>query len=363
MAASPGALAWVGQSLDRVGGMIVSPRGTLGGACQGRGGGLPDLVLLLLLQFVAVHLRPIVKTVWFTVQVSYTAGLSMLLNTLAQSVIYPVAGVFLGTVVASVAARARATPGSAVDVVALCAVPTVCLDLALTLGSAATGFRPSEATVIGATALGGLWFVVLLAVGIRLLREDRPGGRDPAPGQRAGWAPRGVGLGVVAILFALFLQNAIWLGRHSGQIRPLAPGATAPEIDLPRYGGGRERLSDHRGQVVLLDFWASWCGPCVQQMPRIAKLERRLADRGLRVLSINTEGSPRKVERTPGARELRVLLDVDRVAARRYGVQTLPHLVVVGRDGKVIHVQTGAMFFERVVEAITRGTGSNLSGG
>jgi thiol-disulfide isomerase/thioredoxin len=164
------------------------------------------------------------------------------------------------------------------------------------------------------------------------------------------------GVGVMAILAALFLFNLVWIVRNGDQLRPVVSGTRAPDFDLPRHGGGRERLSAHRGQVVLLSFWASWCGPCIKEMPHIVELERRLRERGFLVLAINIEGNPEKIDRTradvPAARKLTVLRDADGDAARRYGVQTLPHLVVVGRDGTTAFVHSGGKHFERVVRAV-----------
>jgi thiol-disulfide isomerase/thioredoxin len=353
--------------VTRVGGMVVAPPSTLSALRQGKKGGLADLVILLALQLVAVHLEHVVRAVWLMVKVSYTPGVSMLLNTLAQSVLYPVVGVFLGTVVVSFAARGKPGRGAAVDLVSLCALPAISLDLALTLISALSGYRPDAPAVMVATAVGALWFFTLVGLSIRLLRrpEEEEGARGDvgrsAPARR-GAAPlpsaRVAGLGVMAILAALFLLNLVWIVRNCDQLRPVVSGARAPDFELPRHGGGRERLSKHRGEVVLLSFWASWCGPCIKEMPHLVDLERRHRERGFRVLAINIEGNPKKIDETratvPAARKLTTLLDPDGVAARRYGVQTLPHLVVVGRDGAAAFVHVGGKHFERVVKAVEK---------
>jgi len=174
--------------VGRVGGMLVEPRTTLSSVLTGGPGGLLDLALLLLLQVVAVHLPRLAGSVWFMVEVSYSAGISSVLNTVAQSVLYPIGAVFVGTIVASLVARqsasraigprseagppprARSRGERNVDLVALAAVPAVCLDLILTLVSAATGWHPGPSAALAALLAGASWFIVLLVVAILLVR-------------------------------------------------------------------------------------------------------------------------------------------------------------------------------------------------
>jgi len=338
--------------VSRVGGIIVRPGATLDGLLAGGRGGLADLLLLLVLQVVAVQLRALVAAVWFMVGVSYAAGMSSLLNLVAQSVLYPVVGVFLGTVAASFATRGRPGRERNVDLVGIAAVPAVCLDLLLTLVAGLSGWRPSHAAVLGATAAGTLWFVALVVMAIRRVRASSGG----APAGARDRQRRVAGAVVMAVVLALLSVNLVWVVRHGRELQPVGSGRAAPGFALPRFGGGEERLAAHRGEVVLLDFWASWCGPCIRGLPHLAALQRRHAGQGFVVLSINVEGDPAKVEEVrrshAAARELAMLVDRDGETARRYGVQTLPHLVLVGRDGQVSHVQVGAGSAEKLEAAI-----------
>ena len=156
--------------VTRVGGMLLRPVATLDGVLRGGRGGLVDLLLVLALQLLAVQLRGLVAAVWFMLAVSYTAGMSSLLNIVAQSVLYPVVGVFAGTVLAGLLTRGRPGRGRNADLVALCAVPPICLDLVLTLIAALGGWRPGGSVVLVAAAGGALWFVVLLGLAVRLVR-------------------------------------------------------------------------------------------------------------------------------------------------------------------------------------------------
>jgi len=163
--------------------MLVQPAPTLAGLVAGERGGLADLLLLLLLQLLAVHLPRLVQAVWFMIAVNYTAGFSSLLNLVAQSVLYPVVAVFIGTVVCSLAtrtARGRASRDSGanssrervVDLAALAVVPAVCLELVLTLVTVLVGWRPGSTTALVVTIVGALWFVALLLLAIRILRRE-----------------------------------------------------------------------------------------------------------------------------------------------------------------------------------------------
>ncbi|MEK6606427.1 MAG: TlpA disulfide reductase family protein [Myxococcota bacterium] len=149
---------------------------------------------------------------------------------------------------------------------------------------------------------------------------------------------RGLGL---AVLGGLALLMAVNLPRTLTQVDalgPIARGRAAPAFRLPALAGGEVALGDLRGSVVLVDFWASWCEPCVVQLPHVERLARRFASRGLRVLAVNA-GEPRadveRFVRRAGLSGVTVLLDGEGVVGARYGVRTLPFTLVVDRGGLV----------------------------
>jgi len=124
--------------------------------------------------------------------------------------------------------------------------------------------------------------------------------------------------------------------------RPAAParvdlvGKDAIAFELQDLDGNRVDLQSLKGKVALLDFWASWCGPCVRELPHIEKLHRDFKDRGLVVLGVNNEEADvaRAFVKNKGY-TFTSLVDEGREVAMKYGVSGIPHVFVIGREGKV----------------------------
>lgn len=127
------------------------------------------------------------------------------------------------------------------------------------------------------------------------------------------------------------------------QKRPWAKGVPTPAVHLPDETGQTWRLADQRGQVVVLNFWASWCEPCRAELPSLELLAARHDAQGLRVLAVNfreTDAALRRfTEQQPLS--LPILRDVDGGAARAFGVRIFPTTVVIGRDGRALFSVVG----------------------
>ncbi len=115
-------------------------------------------------------------------------------------------------------------------------------------------------------------------------------------------------------------------------------GQAAGDFTLPDLEGHKHSLSDHRGSVVLLDFWATWCGPCRIQMPNVDKLQHEFKGKGLVVYAINQgEGSEKARQYLQKNKyTTTTLLDQRVEVGRQYKVAGIPTLVVIGRDGKIV---------------------------
>jgi thiol-disulfide isomerase/thioredoxin len=111
----------------------------------------------------------------------------------------------------------------------------------------------------------------------------------------------------------------------------------APTFELPGLDDRTHALSDYRGRVVLLNFWASWCPPCIYEMPKLVSLQKRLADKPFVILAINVGEKKYKVGKFSKLIELDlpVLLDTSKNVFRAWGLETLPTSFVIDADGRM----------------------------
>ena len=119
--------------------------------------------------------------------------------------------------------------------------------------------------------------------------------------------------------------------------------APAPDFALPAMDGSELRLSDLKGQVVMINFWATWCGPCRQEMPLLQQLQVKYEPLGFTLVGINVEpesaGARAWLEKVPVT--FPILFDRQNQVAERFGVQGMPSSVFVDRSGRVRHVHRG----------------------
>jgi len=139
--------------------------------------------------------------------------------------------------------------------------------------------------------------------------------------------------------------------------RPPLVGGPAPEITLKDLQGQEVRLSDLRGKIVLLNFWATWCKPCKDEMPAMQASYDKLRGQGLVVLAVNElEDTEKVIEhiRSHG-HTFTVVMDHDNRVANRYGVVGLPASFIVDRQGIVREQIFGSVLTEdRIAEMVRR---------
>jgi len=123
----------------------------------------------------------------------------------------------------------------------------------------------------------------------------------------------------------------------------LAGTSPAPEFSLPSRNGDSVSLLELKGQVVMLNFWASWCGPCRQEMPLLDQMHRRYSSLGFTLLGVNVEASTQDAERwlaqTPVS--FPVLFDTDSKVSKLYDVNAMPSTVFIDRQGNVRYLHRG----------------------
>jgi peroxiredoxin len=117
----------------------------------------------------------------------------------------------------------------------------------------------------------------------------------------------------------------------------------APDFALPARDGGNVKLSDLRGQVVMINFWATWCGPCRQEMPLLQQLQAKYEPLGFTLLGVNVEpdrgAAQAWLANVPVS--FPILFDQQNAVAAEFGVQGMPSSVFIDREGKVRYVHQG----------------------
>lgn len=169
-----------------------------------------------------------------------------------------------------------------------------------------------------------------------------------SPQHRDSWSCRSRHVIAVALAAAWALAGAL-VPTGSRAAAPAAEvGQPAPDVELPAASIAR-RLSDLRGKVVYLDFWASWCGPCQQSFPWMKEMQAKYASRGLLVVAINLDAKRSDADeflaRNPA--NFALAFDSQGESARRIGVKGMPTSLLVGADGKVLYVHQGFRLDQR----------------
>ena len=149
---------------------------------------------------------------------------------------------------------------------------------------------------------------------------------------------------VAAVLVVLFFQGL----RQSKSIaagaclalRPEAQAVQAPAFELPGLDGKKRSLASLKGKVVLLHFWATWCPPCLEELPSLYRLQSAIKDPAFELVTVSVDDSAKivsdffKKHRVP---PLPVLVDPSKKSAKAYGTTKFPESYLIGKDGKVLY--------------------------
>lgn len=129
-----------------------------------------------------------------------------------------------------------------------------------------------------------------------------------------------------------------------------AEGAQPAPGDVPPDALGRDRdgndisVSQYRGKVVIVTFWASWCGPCRHELPVLGKVQQAVGHDYLEVIAVNFKESRRDLNAVIRANkgvDLRYIADPSGAVSDTYGVSSLPNMFIIDKDGRIAHVHRG----------------------
>jgi peroxiredoxin len=118
-------------------------------------------------------------------------------------------------------------------------------------------------------------------------------------------------------------------------------GAEAPDFVLKSLSGKNLRLSEYRGEVVMLSFWATWCGDCRAQLAQLASMRDRYRDAGVELLAVSLDQSARQASEATAAATYPVLHDPAGEVGRLYDVTKMPVMVLIDRGGVVREIFEG----------------------
>jgi peroxiredoxin len=154
------------------------------------------------------------------------------------------------------------------------------------------------------------------------------------------WAPR-----IAACVLWLAQGAAAWA---------LGPGDAAPDFALTDLGGRTLHLSDYRGKVVLLNFWATWCGPCLEEMPHLSAWQRDYGAAGLQVIGISMDDEAAPVRRLLAKNPVLypVALGDARLGESYGGILGLPQSFLIDRRGRVFARYRGEADLSQMERAI-----------
>jgi peroxiredoxin len=148
--------------------------------------------------------------------------------------------------------------------------------------------------------------------------------------------------------FSSVRRRALWflLAAMAAAAHPahaVVPSRPAPDFTLPSSAGENLRLGEQRGQVVMINFWATWCGPCKREMPQLNRIYTKYRKAGFVLLGVNVDEDQRNAQgvATRLGVQFPVLFDSAQRVSRLYELNTMPSTVLIDRDGRVRYVHLG----------------------
>lgn len=343
----------------RLGALLASPARALR-RIDASGGGVRDAAWLVLFGALCFRLEDLARAVLGITHLSAGLVLRQTLAVFSQELreaVMVVVGAGVGITI--LAGRGRRDPSLDIELGAACYVPFFAARGVLRTVDLDALFGPVSPflhQVFDGAALA--WATVLFVLAVRTARARTPGVAVAAGAVVARLGDRVAASALAAVLGGALFVNAGWVARNMNAIRPLRSGSEAPAFSLPRIDGrtGSVALGDLRGKVVLLDFWASWCAPCVQMLPTLHHVYADWQPRGVEIVGINSDGPSSTVQDVRDFLTERPapypMVRDDGTVGGLYKVVALPHMVVIGRDGGIRKVFWGMTSKTELDEAL-----------
>ncbi len=299
------------------------------------------------LVILATQLRGLVGAAWLATAVDAGLGLRGAIQVLTRALTVELGFLVVAAGVLFAAGGPRRNLGRAFDLACVAALPLFFVALIATTIVRAIDLATGHFDLPGGASfvLAGIsyaWTGALIALAIRPARKG-------AIVTAAAVIPKAratrTGAAVLALALAGTIVQVVWLAGHMETMRPMTDGDPAPAFGLPLIAkggtpGAQVTLAQHRGKVVVVDFWATWCGPCIRAMPKLESLSRRFAGE-LEVIAVNLDDAAKARAMFDEGGYRMTLVSDDGQVSTRYGVSTIPHSVVIDREGIVRMVYRG----------------------